>query len=101
MLTVQITGTLLIAKTSKFEDDNGKEIEYGKIQILIPDMSGDFYQLQNIKVKSPLFSALPDIAKMEGKEILLHLTQESYNGRVTYCLAKPLDDMQKPLKSAS
>lgn len=95
-ITSQCTGQVLEAKTASFQDDNGQSVAYGKIQLLCPDMSGDFHQIQNIKVKTENFGWLPDIAQLKGKEVTLHLDQSQYQGRVSYYLAAPLE-----LKKAS
>ncbi len=89
-ITVQITGQILEAKTSSFQDDNNNTQTYGKIQMIIPDMSGDFWSIENIKVRKENFGWLPDIAAMKGKEVTLNLEQSSYNGKTSNYIAQPV-----------
>jgi len=85
MISSTVTGNLIAAKTATFIDDKQQEILYGKIQMMTKDMSGDFYSLVNIKVKSERFNDLAPLAKQyEGKQITLNLTQQNYNGKVSY-----------------
>jgi hypothetical protein len=90
MITSQCSGQVLAAKTSTFKTDQGDSVQYGKIQLLVKDASGDFYAVQNIKVQSANFSWLPDVAKCVGKQVTLDLTQNSYNGKVSYYLGSPI-----------
>jgi hypothetical protein len=90
MITSQCSGQVLASKTSTFKTDSGDKIEYGKIQLLVKDASGDFYAVQNIKVQTQNFLWLPDIAKCVGKQVTLDLTQNSYNGKVSYYLGAPI-----------
>lgn len=90
MITSQCSGQVLASKTSAFKNDAGESIQYGKVQLLVKDASGEFYAVQNIKVKASDFSWLPDIAKCMGKQVTLNLTQASYNGKVSYYLGEPI-----------
>jgi hypothetical protein len=90
MITSQCTGQVLAAKTSTFKTDSGDSVQYGKIQLLVKDASGDFYAVQNVKVQSINFGWLPDVAKCIGKQVTLDLSQNSYNGKVSYYIAAPI-----------
>ncbi len=89
-ITSTCKGQLLEAKTAQFKDDQGKDVSYGKIQLLCTDMSGEFWTIQNIKVRTENFGWIPDIQKHKGKTVVLDLDQNSYNGKVSYYLAGPL-----------
>ena len=90
MLDTRITGQVIAAKTSTFRDDQGRDVEYGKIQIMTKDMSGEFFAITNIKVKKENFSWLPDIAKLTGKQATLELSQQLYNGKQSLYLNAPI-----------
>jgi len=87
-ITAQCTGTLLEAKVASFKDDNEQDVAYGKIQLLCPDMSGEFHSIQNIKVRSENFGWIPDIEAKKGKVITLDLDQSQFKGKVSYYLAQ-------------
>jgi len=90
MINSNCTGQVLAAKTAVFKDNNNQNVTYGKIQLLTKDMSGEFYSIQNIKVKKDCFGWLPDIEKQMGKQVTISLTQESYNGKTSFYIAEPL-----------
>ena len=85
-ISVRATGQVLEARTASFKDDNGNDVTYGKIQLLMPDMSGEFFRIQNIKVKTENFGLIPDIAKQKGKKVTIDLEQQSYQGKTSYYL---------------
>lgn len=91
MITSQIKGKVLEAKVATFKDDGGKDVSYGKIQLLTSDMSGDFFQIQNVKVRTENFGWIPDISDSKGKDVSLNLENSSYNGKVAYYLATHLN----------
>lgn len=88
-ISVKATGKVLEAKTATFKDEEGKDVTYGKVQLLMPDMSGDFFTIQNIKVKAPNFAMISDLAQQKGKKVTLDLEQQSYKGKVSYYLVNP------------
>lgn len=90
MIKATITGILLAAKTAKFTADDGQDIVYGKIQVQTPDASGDFFSIENIKVKTEKFGLLPDIQTQVGKRVTLELDQQSFKGKTSNYLAGPL-----------
>lgn len=80
-----ITGKVLNAKCATFKDDNGNDVAYGKIQLEVPDMSGDFLAIQNIKVRTEHFGSLPNLAdKAMGKVVKLNCSTSNYNGKTSY-----------------
>jgi len=82
-----ITGKLIAAKTATFTDDQGQPVTYGKVQVMTPDMSGDFFSIQNIKVKTENFGMLADLQeKSISKNVQLQCSTNSYNGKVSYYL---------------
>jgi len=91
-MSIQSTckGQVLEAKTASFQDDHGNDVAYGKVQLLCRDMSGDFWTVQNVKVRTENFGWLPDIAALKGKNVTLSLDQNSYKGKVSYYLAAPI-----------
>ena len=91
MLDTRITGQVVAAKTATFKDDSGMPVEYGKIQMLTKDMSGDFFALTNIKVKRDNFSWITNIAKLVGKQATLSLDQQMYNGKSSLYLSAPIE----------
>lgn len=91
-IQAQITGTLLEAKTASFKDDSGNDTTYGKVQVLVPDMSGEFYALQNIKVARDNFGLLPDLQSFKGKQVTIPLDIQTFQGKTSYYLAgKPIN----------
>lgn len=89
-IEAKLTGTLINAKTATFNDeDTGRPITYGKVQLLITDRSGDFKELKNIKVKSENFSALADLQSSKGKTVTVDLEASEYQGKTTWYLADP------------
>ena len=92
-LQSKVTGQVLEAKTATFEADNGQQT-YGKIQLLTPDASGEFHQIFNIKVRKEDFGFLPDIAAQKGKRTTLPVTQNVFQGKVSFYLSG--EDMPRP-----
>lgn len=84
MITSKIKGVLRTSKTSTFTDDSGKDVLYGKIQIESADASGEFIAITNVKVKKDNFGKLPDLAKNIGKLVHIELSQNSYDGKISY-----------------
>ncbi len=85
----QITGQVLAAGTATFKDGEGKEIPYGRIQIVSEDDNG-FYQLWNVKVRADAFGAIPAVSEKEGKLITLAVNESSFTDpqtkRVTHSM---------------
>jgi hypothetical protein len=98
-ITASITGIILEAKTAVFQDDDGKDQTYGKIQVMTPDMSGEFQSITNIKVKKEAFGFLPDIAAMKGKKMTLPLEAQEFKGKTSYYLSA--SNMPRPQSRAS
>lgn len=98
-ITAKITGTILEAKTSTFKDDAGIERTYGKIQVLGPDMSGEFHQIHNIKVRKEDFGFIPDVAAMKGKRHTLPIEQNLFKGKVSHYLVG--SEMPRPAQRAA
>ncbi len=98
-ITASITGIILEAKTASFKDDSGVDQTYGKIQVLTPDMSGEFQAITNVKVRKEDFGFIPDIAANKGKKMTLPLDQNVYNGKVSYYLVG--NEMPRPHAKAS
>lgn len=96
-ITASITGTVLEAKTASFFDEQNVQQTYGKIQLIVPDMSGDFKSIRNIKVRLEHFGWLPDILAQKGKQVTLSLEPITYSEKTSFYLAKPI----KPLAKAS
>lgn len=88
-IEAKLTGTLINAKTSTFNDsETGSPITYGKVQILIKDKSGEFNTLQNIKVRTENFGALPALQSQKGKQVVVDLESSEYQGKTTWYLAQ-------------
>ena len=86
-ITATVTGIVLEAKTATFKDDDGNDQTYGKIQMLTPDMSGEFFSITNIKVKKEAFGFLPDVAANKNKKMTLPLEAQEYKGKTSYYLS--------------
>ena len=90
-----ITGIVIEAKTASFRDDDNQLQTYGKIQLLVPDMSGEFKAIENVKVKLESFGWLPDIAAQKNKEVTLSLDLNTFKGKTSLYLSKPLKSLSK------
>lgn len=83
-ITAQVKGQLVNAKCATFKDEDGKVQTYGKIQVLVPDNSGDFLDIQNIKVAKEYFGQLPDLQKQLGKVVEIDLEAREFRGKTNY-----------------
>ncbi len=85
----QITGQVLAAHTASFKDGEGKDIAFGRIQLVSKDDNG-FFQLWNVKVRNDSFGALPQVAEMKGKLVTLEVSESSFTDpktkRVTHSM---------------
>ena len=89
-MQVHLTGILVESKTATFMDENKVPVEYGKVQVLIEDASGDFFKLQNIKVKKDKFPLLAVLFKHRFKEVTVDLSMNEFKGNTHYYLENVL-----------
>lgn len=87
MTTAIIQGKLHKAGTSSFTDKESGEIQtWARIQVIVPDRSGDFDEIQNIKVGKDKFGWIPDYQLFVNQDINIAVDISEYKGKVNISL---------------
>jgi len=86
MTTAIIQGKLHKAMVTTFKDDDGNDQTWARIQLLVPDRSEVFDQIQNIKVSKDKFGWIPDFQLFLGVDVNVACDISEYKGKVSFNL---------------